>query len=78
MITDKCPACGKEYQWDAEQDTYIGWDANALEVELTEIGDEDAERKATVFYCYGCGTAVAIYLKDDNGASVFVPSNKEL
>lgn len=78
MITDKCPRCGKEYQWDAEQDTYVGWDENAIEVGLTEVGDEESEREATLYYCYGCGTSIAIYLKDANGGSVFVPSTKEL
>lgn len=72
MITDNCPNCDKPHNWDACQDIY----EDTLPFELESYTD-DEDRRVTVYYCT-CGTAMAMFLTDDNGGTIFVPSTKEL
>ncbi len=70
MIVHKCPYCEKSYTWDGDFDSYGGTDDIDFKV------SEDIS--LTLYTCAVCAATVAVFVNDNNGGSLYVPSTDEL
>jgi hypothetical protein len=81
VITDKCPVCKREFEWDERNETYAG--TYELEVDVDDYpkpGMPYVTREVTLHLCPDDGGCVAISLADEGvfGCQVYIPSTKEL
>jgi hypothetical protein len=75
-IRDACPICQRSFEWDAENDHY----RDAMEHDDTVVPKSmnGEERRLSLFICPADGAVIAVYIVDEFGGEVFVPSQKAL